>query len=81
MPGKNKTPLLGWHPRDPRVAPWIRAEAERRGVTVSTILNEMAEAYYARHKETAGARVVMHAPAPVAQELAEAAEALFTPRD
>jgi len=28
--GKNKTPLLGWHP-PAELAAWARAEAERRG--------------------------------------------------
>jgi hypothetical protein len=44
MPGKNKTPLLGWHP-PAGLAAWVRAEAERRGVTISTILNEALTCY------------------------------------
>jgi hypothetical protein len=44
MPGKNKNPLLGWHP-PAGLSAWVRAEAERRGVTVSVILNEAVEAY------------------------------------
>lgn len=41
MPGKNKTPLLGWHP-PAGLSAWVRAEAERRGVPISTVLNEAA---------------------------------------
>jgi hypothetical protein len=54
MPGKNKTPLLGWHPRDPRIVALVRKEAEDRGVTVSTILNEMAEAYFGQRPHRQG---------------------------
>lgn len=44
MPGKNKTPLLGWHP-PAELSAWVRAEAERRGLPLSVILNEALEAY------------------------------------
>jgi len=44
MPGKNKTPLLGWHP-PAELSAWVRAEAERRGVTLAIILTEALEAY------------------------------------
>src|SRR5215469_5084104 len=44
VPGKNKNPMLGWHP-PAELSAWVRAEAERRGVTVSVILNEALEAY------------------------------------
>jgi hypothetical protein len=47
MPGKNKTPLLGWHP-PAELSAWVRAEAERRGVRLSVVLNEALEAYRAR---------------------------------
>jgi len=39
MPSRHRSPLLGWHP-PPELAAWVRAEAERRGVHLSTILNE-----------------------------------------
>jgi hypothetical protein len=39
MPGKNKTPLLGWHP-PAELSAWVRAEAQRRGVSISAVLNE-----------------------------------------
>jgi hypothetical protein len=39
MPGRNKTPLLGWHP-PAELSAWVRAEAQRRGVPLSVILNE-----------------------------------------
>jgi alkylhydroperoxidase family enzyme len=42
MPGKNKNPLLGWHP-PAEFSAWVRDEAERRSVTVSTVLNEAIE--------------------------------------
>lgn len=44
MPGKNKTPLLGWHP-PAELQAWVRAEAQRRSVPLSVILNEAVEAY------------------------------------
>jgi hypothetical protein len=39
MPGKNRNPMLGWHP-PAELSAWVRDEAQRRGVTVSTVLNE-----------------------------------------
>lgn len=42
MPGKNKTPLLGWHPPT-ELSAWVRAEAARRGVSLSVILTEAVE--------------------------------------
>lgn len=53
MHGEHKTPLLGWHPSSAEDAAWIRAEAERRGVKVSALLNEALAAYRAS-VETAG---------------------------
>ncbi len=44
MPSRHKTPLLGWHP-PAGLSAWIRAEAKRRGVPVSAVLNEAIEAY------------------------------------
>lgn len=44
MPGKNKTPLLGWHP-PAELSAWVRAEAEHRGVPLSVVLNEAVELY------------------------------------
>jgi len=44
MPGKHKAPLLGWHP-PAELSAWVRAEALRRGVTVSVVLNEALAAY------------------------------------
>jgi hypothetical protein len=46
MTGKNATPLLGWHP-PAELSAWVRAEAERRGVKLSVVLNEALEAYRA----------------------------------
>ena len=45
MPGKNKTPLVGWHPASADLAAWIAAEARRRGVPKARILDEALEAY------------------------------------
>jgi hypothetical protein len=44
MPSKNKTPLLGWHP-PAELSAWVRAEAERRGVPLSRLLDEALAAY------------------------------------
>jgi hypothetical protein len=41
MPGKNKTPLIGWHSADPALKPWIEAESARRGQTVREFLDEV----------------------------------------
>jgi hypothetical protein len=38
MPGRNKSPLLGWHP-PAELAEWVRAEAEANETTVTMILN------------------------------------------
>jgi hypothetical protein len=39
MTGKNRYPTVGWHP-PAELADWVRAEAKRRGVSLSDILNE-----------------------------------------
>jgi len=39
MPGKNKNPMLGWHP-PAELSAWIRAEAARRDCTISALLTE-----------------------------------------
>lgn len=44
MPGKNKAPLLGWHP-PAAISVWVREEAQRRGVNISAVLNEAVEVY------------------------------------
>ncbi len=44
MPGKNKTPLLGWHP-PAGLAAWARAEAAARGVPLARILDAALAAY------------------------------------
>ncbi|MBO0822923.1 MAG: hypothetical protein J2P27_03570 [Actinobacteria bacterium] len=46
MPGKNRNPLVGWHP-PADVAQWLRDEAERRGVSRTVILNEAMAEYIA----------------------------------
>lgn len=48
MPGQNKTPLLGWHPRSAGLAARARAEAERRGVPLARILDEALTEYLER---------------------------------
>ena len=42
MAGRNKDPLLGWHP-PAAISVWVREEAQQRGVTVSAVLNEAVE--------------------------------------
>ncbi len=44
MPGKNRTPLLGWHP-PAELAAWARAEAAARGVPLARILDAALAAY------------------------------------
>ena len=39
MTGRNKHPFLGWHPPT-ELGAWARAEADRRGVSLSVILTE-----------------------------------------
>jgi hypothetical protein len=51
MPGKNKNPMLGWHP-PAELSAWVRDEATRRGVTVSTVLNEAIEKLRAEKEES-----------------------------
>lgn len=53
MPGRNKNPLLGWHP-PAGLAAWARDEAERRGVTLSDILTEALAAYRAAREGGCG---------------------------
>ena len=47
MTGKHATPLIGWHSADPALKPWIKAEAERRDVTASAVLDEALRWYRA----------------------------------
>jgi hypothetical protein len=43
MTGKNKTPLLGWHPKSAEDAAWVRAEAERRGGRAESALSRLLD--------------------------------------
>ena len=43
MTGKNKTPLLGWH-ASAEASAWVRAEAQRRGVPIAVVLEEITQA-------------------------------------
>lgn len=45
MTGKNATPLIGWHSADPTLKPWIREEAQRRGITDTALLDEALAEY------------------------------------
>jgi len=47
MPGRNKTPLLGWHP-PAELAAWARTEAQRRGVPLARILDAALREYRER---------------------------------
>jgi hypothetical protein len=44
MPGKNKNPLLGWHP-PAELAAWARAEAQRQEIPLSAVLTEALHTY------------------------------------
>jgi hypothetical protein len=45
MPNQHKNALLGWNPADPTLKPWVKAEAERRGMTIRELLDEALGAY------------------------------------
>jgi hypothetical protein len=55
MPGKNATPLIGWHSADPTLKPWIQDEAGRRAITVRELLDDALAAYRA---ETASRELI-----------------------
>jgi len=53
MAGKNKTPLLGWHPKSAELLAWLEAEVERRGGgrgVRSAILEEALSQYREQHE-------------------------------
>jgi hypothetical protein len=54
MAGKNKTKLLGWHPKSAEDAAWVQAEAERRGGrdkgALSRLLDEALADLRAKHE-------------------------------
>ena len=52
--GVHKNPFLGWNPPAGDSA-WARAEADRRGVKLSTILTEALSEYRAKHQSEAAA--------------------------
>jgi hypothetical protein len=52
MTGKNATPLIGWHSADPTLKPWIKSEAEKRGITVRELLDEALAEYREHAPET-----------------------------
>ena len=56
MPNQHKTPLLGWHPSDPTLKPWVKGEAERLGVTVREFLDEALAEKRQRTAEREAAR-------------------------
>jgi hypothetical protein len=54
MTGKNKTRMVGWHPKSADLAAWIDAQIERRGGgrgAQSDILEEAMSEYRARHDQ------------------------------
>jgi len=68
MPGKNKTPLLGWHP-PAELSAWVRGEAERRGVPLSVVLNEaLSEYQLSRESRHAAQNPAVSAGAPASGE-------------
>lgn len=56
MPNQHATESITWHPKDPGLKPWIRAEAERRDTSASVILDEGMTEYRAR-REMSGKQV------------------------
>jgi hypothetical protein len=44
MPSQHANPLLGWHP-PAELSAWARAEAQRRGISLSVVLTEALAAY------------------------------------
>jgi hypothetical protein len=57
--GVHKTPTIGWHSADPSLKPWVQDEAERRGITIRELLDEVVGAYRKR-RETATAPSSTH---------------------
>jgi len=51
MPNRHKNPTISWHSADPTLKPWVKAEAERRGITDKALLDE-ALAEYRTARET-----------------------------
>jgi hypothetical protein len=49
MPNQHKTKLLGWHPTSAEDSAWVRTEAERRGVDLKVVLDEMLREFRERH--------------------------------
>jgi hypothetical protein len=49
--GKNKTRLLGWHPKSAEDEAWIRAEAEKQGRGALTRMLDAMLALYREHTE------------------------------
>jgi hypothetical protein len=41
--------MLAFHPDDPSIGDWARAEAERRGVALKVVLEEAVTEYRASH--------------------------------
>ena len=52
MPGKNKTSLLGWHPRSAELEAFLRDEAARRG-SLADVLEDAANLYRAQQQAQA----------------------------
>ena len=52
MTGKHANPLLGWHP-PADLGAWARAEASRRGVSLSVILTEALAGLRAQSQDPA----------------------------
>ena len=53
MPNQHKTGSISWHPDDPTLKPWIKAEAERRGMeTMRELLDEALSEYRDRVEST-----------------------------
>jgi len=78
MPGRNKTPLLGWHP-PAELAAWARTEAKRRGVPLARILDAALREYRERAKDAERAERTQ--PSPATNPLAVTADGSPTMAD
>lgn len=52
MPNQHATPMVAWHPKPPGTAEWIRAEAERRGLKLNQLMDEVIADYRSQQDST-----------------------------
>jgi hypothetical protein len=61
--GRDVQRMIVWHSRDPTLKPRIHAEAQRRGITVRELLDEMAGEYFEKAEFLAPLRAASEAKA------------------